>query len=216
MTTLEPRWSPNGTQLLFLDTQPHVMRHLRVVAAQGSSPPKGLGPMDLVAGLADWSPDGTQIVVDMSSPRAEAPDLYLIDGATGKASMLPGSRNLQVPAWSRDGRRIAAIDSSETRLFFYDVRRKEWTPGPAGGHLGYPYWSYRSDRLFYQDLGEPGQPIYSFNPTTGKRELSFSFNEALQKDAVTCRFAGIGLDDTLYAFVIAATQDLFAVDLDLP
>jgi hypothetical protein len=46
--------------------------------------------------------------------------------------------------------------------------------------------------------------------------LSFSFNEALQKDAVTCRFAGIGLDDTLYALVIGATADLFAVDLDLP
>jgi hypothetical protein len=46
--------------------------------------------------------------------------------------------------------------------------------------------------------------------------VSFSFDEALQKDAITCRFAGIGLDDTLYALVIGATTDLFAVDLDLP
>lgn len=67
-----------------------------------------------------------------------------------------------------------------------------------------------------QDLGKPSQPIYSVNLTTGRRELAFSFSEALQKEAVTCRFAGIGLDDTLYAFVIAATTDLFAEDLDLP
>jgi hypothetical protein len=65
-------------------------------------------------------------------------------------------------------------------------------------------------------LGAPGQPIQRLNPTTGRRGLSFSFNEALQKDAITCRFAGIGLDDTPYALVIAATADLFAVDLDLP
>jgi len=217
MTTLEPRWSPGGAELLFIDTQPNEMRHLRVVAAQGSSPPKALGPLGLVAGLADWSPDGKQIVLDMSGPATEAPDyLYLIETATGKTDLVAGSQGFHGPAWSPDGRWIAAIDSSNTRLFFYSPKQKEWVPGPVGTHLGYPYWSYRSEQLFYQDLGEPGQPIYRFNPTTRRRELSFSFNEALQKDAMTCRFAGIGLDNTLYAFVITATQDLFAVDLDLP
>lgn len=217
MSALEPRWSPDGAQLLFVDTQPNVMRHLLVVAAQGSSPPKALGPLDLVAGTADWSPDGKQIVLDMSAPSTEAPDyLYLIDAVSGKTNLLPGSKGFHSPAWSRDGRRIAAIGPSDTRVFFYSPKQKEWQPGPAGTRLGYPYWSYRSDRLFYQDLGEPGQPIYSVNPATGRKALSFSFNEALQKDAITCRFAGIGLDDTLYAFVIAATNDLFAVDLDLP
>jgi len=217
MVALEPRWSPDGAQLLFMDTQPHVMRRLRVVAAQGSSPARALGPPDLVAGMADWSPDGKQIVLDMSAPPADAPDyLYLIDVATGKTNLLPGSKGLHSPAWSRDGRWIAAIDSSSTRIFFYRAEQKEWLQGPPGVHLGYPYWSYRSDRLFYQDLGVPGQPIYRLDPATGKRESTFSFNEALQKDAVTCRFAGIGLDDTPYALVIGATVDLFAVDLDLP
>ena len=217
MTTLEPRWSPDGTRLVFLDTQPKVIRHLRVVVAQGSSPPKALGPLDLVAGMADWSPDGKQIVLDMSAPPAEAPEyLYLIAVATGKADLVAGSRGYHDPAWSRDGHRIAAINSSDTRIFFYGLKERAWLPGPAGVRIGYLYWSYRSDRLFYQDLGEPSQPIYRLNLTTGRRELSFSFNEALQKDAVACRFAGIGLDDTLYAFVIGATADLFAVDLDLP
>jgi DNA-binding winged helix-turn-helix (wHTH) protein/Tol biopolymer transport system component len=217
MTALEPRWSPDGTQLLFLDTQPNALRHLRVVAAQGSSPPKALGPLDLVAGLADWSPDGKQIILDMSAPPIEAPDyLYLIDVATGKTNLLPGSKGFHTPAWARDGRWIAAIGSSDTRIFLYSPRQKVWLPGPVGRRLGYPYWSYRSDDLFFQDLGAPGQPIYQLNPATGRKELSFSFNEALQKDAVTCRFAGIGLDDTLYALVIGATADLFAVDLDLP
>jgi DNA-binding winged helix-turn-helix (wHTH) protein/Tol biopolymer transport system component len=217
MVALEPRWSPDGTQLLFLDTQPNVMRHLRVVAARGSSPPRALGPLDLVAGVADWSPDGKQIILDMSAPPTEAPDyLYLIDVATGKTNLLPGSKGFHTPAWSRDGRWIAAISSSDTRIFFYRPKQKEWLPGPVGRRLGYPYWSYRCDELFFQDLGEPGQPIHRLNPTTGRSGLSFSFNEALQKDAVTCRLAGIGLDDTLYALVIGATADLFAVDLDLP
>ena len=217
MTTLEPRWSPDGTQILLIDTQPNMMRRLRVAAAQGSSPPQPLGPVDLVAGLADWSPDSKQIILDMSAPSPEAPDsLYLIDVATGKTDLVAGSQGFHDPAWSRDGRWIAAINSSSTRIFCYRPKQKEWLPGPGGTRLGYLYWSYRSGRLFYQDLGGPGQPIYRFNPATGGRELAFSFNEALQKDAVTCRFAGIGLDDTLYAFVIGATNDLFAVDLDLP
>ena len=46
--------------------------------------------------------------------------------------------------------------------------------------------------------------------------MAFSFEEALERDAVTCRLMGIGLDDKLYAYVIDATADLFAIDLDLP
>jgi Tol biopolymer transport system component len=217
MNALEPRWSPDGTQILFIDTHPSIVRHLRVVGAQGSSPPKALGPADLVAGVADWSSDGKRIVLDMSAPAADAPDyLYLINVATGKTNLFPGSKDLHFPTWSPDGGQIAAINSSDTRIFFYSQKKQEWLPGPAGIRLGYPYWSYRSEELFFQDLGEPGQPIHSVNPTTGRRRLAFSFNDALQKDAVTCRFAGAGLDDTLYAFVIGATADLFAVDLDLP
>jgi DNA-binding winged helix-turn-helix (wHTH) protein/Tol biopolymer transport system component len=217
MNALEPRWSPDGTQILFIDTRPNEMRHLRVVGAHGSTPPKTFGSADLVAGLADWSPDGKQIMLDMSAPATDAPDyLYLIDVATGETNLFPGSKGFHCPAWSPDGRRIAAINSSDTRIFFYSPKQKEWLPGPVGTRLGYPYWSYRSNKLFFQDLGEPGQPIYRVDPTTGRRRLSFSFKGALQKDAVTCRFASIGLDDTLYALVIAATADLFAVDLDLP
>ena len=217
MGTLEPRWSPDGLKVLFIDTHPNMMRRLRVVASQGSSPPQALGPVNLVAGLADWSPDSKQIILDMSAPSPEAPDyLYLVDVATGETHLVAGSQGFHDPAWSHDGRWIAAINSSSTRIFFYRPEQKEWLPGPVGTSLGYPNWSYRSGRLFYQDLGALGQPIYRYNPMTGRRELSFSFQEALQKDAVTCRFAGIGLDDTLYALLIGATTDLFAVDLDLP
>ncbi len=217
MSTLEPRWSPDSRQILFIATQPNVMRKLWAVAAEGGSPPRALGPPDLVAGAADWSADGKQIVVDMSNASLEAPDhLYLVDVATGKTSLLPGSEGFHSPSWSRDGRLIAAINNSDNQIFFYGVKLKKWTPGPAATSMAYPYWSNRSDQLFYQDLAEPGQPVYHISPGSGEKSLSFTFNEALQKDAITCRLAGIGLDDTLYAYVIGATADLFAVDLDLP
>ena len=102
------------------------------------------------------------------------------------------------------------------RIFFYSPNDKQWSPGPSGTRVGYAYWSSRAEELFYQDLGEPDQSIYRFKPATGSKRLSFSFKEALRKDAVTCRLAGIGADDRLYAYVLEATSDLFAIDLDLP
>lgn len=213
---LEPRWSPDDTQILFVDIQKGVMRRLYVVAAEGSSPPRALGPPDLVAGIADWTPEG-KIILDMSGPSNDAPDyLYLVDPASGKTSLMPGSKGYHDPAWSRDSRWIATINSSSNQIFFYDLRQKVWRPGPAGTRIGYLYWSNRSNELFYQDLGEAGQPIYHINPVTGKKGISFSFAEKLEKDAVSCRLAGIASDDRLYAYIIASKLDLFLVDLDLP
>jgi DNA-binding winged helix-turn-helix (wHTH) protein/Tol biopolymer transport system component len=214
---LEPRWSPDGTQILFTEVHSNAIRRLYVVAANGSSAPRTLGPADLVADVAEWSPDGKQIVLDMSAAAPGAPDyLYLVDAATGKADLLPGPEGLHSPAWSRDGRLISAVSSSASEIHLYDVALKKWLPGPTGTRLTYQYWSNNSSSLFYQDSGEAGQPVYRLNPQSGKRELVFSFDEVLQKDAMTCRLAGIGVDDTLYAYTIGATADLFEVDLDLP
>ncbi len=214
---LEPRWSPDGAQILFVDVHANAIRRLRVVAAHGSAPATALSPPDLAAGLADWSPDGKQIVLDMSSPSPGSTDrLYLIETATGKTAVIGGSEGFHSPAWSRDGRRIAAIDATDQRIFFYSPNDKQWSPGPSGTRVGYAYWSSRAEELFYQDLGEPDQSIYRFKPATGSKRLSFSFKEALRKDAVTCRLAGIGADDRLYAYVLEATSDLLAIDLDLP
>ncbi len=214
---LEPRWSPDSQQILFTDNQPGVPHRLYTVPANGSSPPKILGPKDLVAGTADWSPDGKHIVVAMyPSTSLTGGSLYILDVLSGKLDEIPDSKGIYGPAWSHDGRLIAAIDPSSRRLLLFDTLKRQWRSVAEGKYIGYLYWSNRSNNLYYQDLSALEQPIFRIDPASGKHALHVSFSEALRTEAMTCRLNGIGPDDTLYVMEIHGNVDVFTLDLNLP
>jgi Tol biopolymer transport system component len=132
--TEDPRWSPDGSQLVFsrsrigtpgrpravLDTA------LFVVGADGSDL-RQLGPTGLFARDAQWSPDGTQIVFiseievltiddrgkledwhglsDIYTVRPDGTDLVRLTSFTaGPVPERPGRLGPVWPTWTRDGR----------------------------------------------------------------------------------------------------------------
>ncbi|MEO8029644.1 MAG: protein kinase, partial [Gemmatimonadota bacterium] len=99
-----PRWSPDGSELLYVSSDG---RHRRVsrVSLLGGAPKTVIDVEgdDGIAG-ADWSPDGKRIVYDLGG------SLYLIPLDGGSASVLWQGTDPFAMSWSPDGKHIAFVE----------------------------------------------------------------------------------------------------------
>ena len=118
-----PRWSPDGTRLIFLaaggDTAAEQVR--LIAAAGGESRALTAEPIGVLA--AHWSPRGDRVAYLAPAPDAaddplqagRAPAgvrLKVLDLATGGVTILsPDTSSVWNMAWSPDGRRLAALAS---------------------------------------------------------------------------------------------------------
>lgn len=114
----QPRWSPDGRQILF--TSGTVMSNIDVwvMNADGSDRRRLTEHAERDQG-ADWSPDGRQIA--FVSQREGDVAIYLMDADGGNKRRLVEGRE---PAWSPDGRRIAFTSSAfegNDEIYLIDV-----------------------------------------------------------------------------------------------
>src|ERR1039457_5249195 len=83
-----------------------------------------------------------------------------MDRKTKKATLLAGSETLAQPAWSPDGRYIAATNRAGTQILLLNLDTRQWTPLASGDGLGAPFWSRDSKYVYYQEGLAPEQPIF--------------------------------------------------------
>ena len=112
-----PKWSPDGSRLLFIAAGSSEMRDrssgggglLSVVNADGTNP-RSLG---VVASDADWSPAGDRAVFAPFSYWLGSPSELSLIGADG-SSLEPLGLQGHYPRWSPEGTRIAFLSSRAT------------------------------------------------------------------------------------------------------
>jgi Tol biopolymer transport system component len=117
MSDYSPRFSPDGTRLVFLrargtaDTAPAALFTIRL---DGSGLHR-LTSFSMHVGDSDWSPDGKRIVFEAYPNTAAYGDIYVIDGNGGRLVNVTrnpaGQAGSADPVWSPDGRKILFLDN---------------------------------------------------------------------------------------------------------
>jgi DNA-binding winged helix-turn-helix (wHTH) protein/Tol biopolymer transport system component len=153
-----PRWSPDGSQILFMDFsvgQPGTF----VVAARGGSPQRLLPEDHEALGDANWSADGRKVVFSTAGPFNRKGNLRILDLATHQVAMVSGSDGIYSPRWSPDGRCIAAMPVDATGLKIFDLESQQWSElvrKDTQGTLAFPSWSRDGKFIYFTRIAANG------------------------------------------------------------
>jgi Tol biopolymer transport system component len=148
-----PRWSPDGTQILFLDISSKI--EIYIVSSQGGSPRKLLPEGSGEQSDPDWSPNGHKVVFGSSFGGGNPKSLIRIfDLDSHRIDILPGSIGMTDPRWSPDGRSIAANSSGLDTMNIFDVGTQRWSALQQKIGMTFPEWSSDSQFIYFLNLGD--------------------------------------------------------------
>ncbi|HSE40954.1 MAG TPA: protein kinase [Acidobacteriota bacterium] len=162
-----PKWSPDGNQILFTYKGPGVPSTLFIVAPSGGIPQKIADhAMD-----GQWSPDGTQICY-VTPPEGKERSLIVLDWKDQKTrTLLQSEKGLANPSFSPGGDEIVAEADigSNHGLLLIDVDSGEKTILTKDAYDQTPSWSWVTHSILFSSNRKDGFKIWKTD-RNGKME----------------------------------------------
>jgi Tol biopolymer transport system component/DNA-binding winged helix-turn-helix (wHTH) protein len=211
-------WSPDATQVVFMGRTPGRPWKLYMVPSGGGTPGQLLDEEHNEADPS-WSPDGSAIAFGrlpeyMAEP-GTAKTIQILDLKSNKVSLLPGSSGLFSPRWSPDGRYIAAMPLSQSKLVVFDLRAKQWED-LAAGSVDNPMWSSSGKYLYFRAYNQEGCPVYCVRLADKKVEQIVSLGDVRRPNIVDFAFLGLAAGDLPILQIKSSTADIYALELNQP
>jgi len=210
-----PRWSGDGTQIVFTNLA-YPAGGIYEVSAQGGSP-RRLLPEDK-SGESDpnWSADGHEIVFGSGKfgGADSKSEIRILNLDSHRVTTLPGSAGMFSPRWSPDGRFIAAMPFDSRGMKLFDVSTQQWREVPEKQEMVYPEWS-RDSKFIYFLQGQPsgGRGLFRIPIIGGQGEL---VNDLKDWHLAAANDSWMGLDPTDAPLLLRdiGSDDLYALTLE--
>lgn len=214
MGVINPRWSPDGKLILFMDIGPKKWRIYLVAAAGGT-------PMLLLEGengVADptWSADGNSFVYGeciFCVPGAKKA-VWIYDIRSQHSTKIPGSDGLFSPRSSPDGRSIVATSVDQKSQMLYRYAKGKWEELGSGFLMGWQAWSRDSKYVYVQAQGAHDPAIVRFRIADHKMETVVTLKD-LRLTAYGSEFGAFTLspDDRVLIMRDVGTHDIYSLAL---
>ncbi len=161
-----PTWSPDSKKIAFSNGE-----ELYLVSVDGGSAEK-LTSEGHTEVAPSWWPDGKMIAFNDYPVPGQINGIRVLDLATGKISIMPGSEGFYVPSWSPDGKCMVAIAQNPSRMVVYSAQSRTWKDLKKF-EAAWGYWAWADDsKSIYMAMKEAepgGQPgIYRLTIADGK------------------------------------------------
>jgi Tol biopolymer transport system component len=214
-----PRWSPEGTQIVYVDLQAGAGRSWKifVISAHGGTPQELLPGTDAVADPS-WSPDGKRICFGLSPyTAASAKKIEVVDLGSHQISTIPGSDNLYSPRWSPDGQHLAALSADSKKLLLYDFKTQKWTDWiNEPGAIGFPTWSRDGRYVYYDNTSTENSAFLRAKVGQTRSEVLINLKDMRRYGKYGWAWSGLAPDDSPLLVRDVSTDEIYSLDLELP
>jgi len=214
----EPRWSPDGSKIAFMDVQFSQPWKIRLLSSSGGSP-ELLVPVATNAAEAQadptWTPDGKSVVFEQSDGAGHIA-IYRSDVKTGEIFSIPDSDGLSSPRMSPDGRYICALVTLQKKLMVFDTNTNHWSTLAEGERFSYNEWSHDGKYVYMRGSRGSAGAVLRVRIKDRVLEHVLSLKDFPQLSDVFASWIGLTPDDAPLLMRDRSVMEIYALDLHFP
>ena len=212
-----PRWSPDGSTIVFIAAHPGSDWGLYTIPA-GGGVARTLLPESSGQGVASWSPDGRSLafghILDMSKARTRPFSIELFRIGDMRATTIPNSDGLWTARWSPDGRFVSAVTRDNHTLRLFDMAKGTWI-NLAQGSVNDVVWTFDSKYLYFDtDVG--AEPLLYRVRLKDHKVERWATLKNLRRAGFFAPWLGVAPDGAPILLEDASIQEVYSIALDLP
>ena len=213
---LNPRWSPDGSQILFCSSHRLEGRvRAYVISSQGGTPQPILPEDSEDQTDPGWSADGHKIVFSTLTQIGNFNSvLRVLNLDSHQVTNLPGSEGMWSPRWSPNGRFIAGLHLGPAGgIKIFDFQTQRWTFVERTHACGYPTWSSNSQFIYCVRLWDDDPGVFRVRVSDGTDERVVDLMGFRHTGAFT-HWMGLDPQDTPMLLRDVGTDDIYALTLE--